>query len=220
MEVTIHVKYCTPKGTEADFQSAALPINQAIEIAQDFQTTGRVMSLYLQNQLGQELSLKELISYQAEIKQEPHNITIYFDGGFDLDLKLTGLGFSIYYDQNDRRYRLRKNARVTEITSNNEAEYAALELALKELAALEVHHQTIRIRGDSQVVINQLTGQWASLDQTLNKWADRIDHLLAKSGLCANYELIDRNTNREADRLASQALKDVAIDALIELKAE
>ena len=49
---------------------------------------------------------------------------------------------------------------LAELTSNNEAEYAALYLSLQELDLLNVHHLPVRFIGDSQVVINQMGGEW------------------------------------------------------------
>ncbi|WP_143521191.1 reverse transcriptase-like protein, partial [Pseudomonas sp. 2995-1] len=87
----------------------------------------------------------------------------------------SGLGCVIYYEKNKKNYRLRKNQSVTELKSNNEAEYAALYMALTELENLGVHHLPIQIIGDSQVVLNQLSGEWACMEEELNRWADRVD---------------------------------------------
>ncbi|MBO1913173.1 reverse transcriptase-like protein, partial [Microvirga sp. 3-52] len=135
-----------------------------------------------------------------------HNITVYFDGGFDQTTKGSGLGCVIYYDQNGKSYRLRQNASVLELTSNNEAEYAALHLCIKELENLNVHHTSVKIIGDSRVVINHLTEEWPAIEQNLYTWADRIEAKMKALGITPEYELVSRKGNTEADKLATQAL--------------
>ncbi|WP_224654344.1 hypothetical protein, partial [Escherichia coli] len=85
--------------------------------------------------------------YLKGIETEPHNITVFCDGGFDLATKAAGIGCVIYYDQNGKSYRLRRNASVEELLSNNEAEYAALYFSLQELELLNVHDLSVRFVG-------------------------------------------------------------------------
>ena len=82
----------------------------------------------------------------------------YFDGGYEHDTLLAGLGAVIYFKQNNQSYRIRRNSRLQEIESNNEAEYAAFYYLIQELEELGVHHIPVTFRGDSQVVLNQLAG--------------------------------------------------------------
>lgn len=104
------------------------------------------------------------------------------------------------------------------MTSNNEAEYAALNLAVEQLEEMGVHHQVIKIYGDSQVVINEMNGEWAVTDSVLSTWADKIDAKLQKLGLRPEYQYIDRKLNGEADQLANQALQEVEIYADIDIR--
>ncbi len=82
---------------------------------------------------------------------------------------------------------------------------------------MNVHHLPVRFIGDSQVVINQLTGEWPALENILSGWADRIDQKLKDLGVQPEYELVQRKLNSEADRLATQALNGVAITATSEV---
>ena len=79
---------------------------------------------------------------------------------------------------------------------------------------LGAHHLPIHIKGDSQVVINQLNGEWPAYEKNLAKWADQIDELLQKHGFEPHYEFIGRNYNKEADQLAAQALQEIVISAI------
>nr|ADD62400.1 ribonuclease H [Bacillus sp. BG-CS10] len=217
MNVTLEVTYSTTKGMRTTFHSEDMEAQQAIAIAEDFQRTGRLKQLVFRDERGSQWTLKELKKFLEEIKTEPHRLTVYFDGGFDLETRLSGLGCVIYYEQNNKSYRVRKNATVASLTSNNEAEYAALYLALHELAQLGAHHLPVTINGDSQVVINQLSGEWACAEDVLNRWADRIDEKLAELGLTPDYQVIPRKENREADQLATQALNGQEITSLSEV---
>ena len=151
------------------------------------------------------------------VEDEPQNVTVFFDGGFHKNEVLSGLGVAIYFEQNKKKWRIRKNALLEQLDSNNEAEYAAFYEALKQLEELGVHHQSCVFKGDSLVVLNQLSGEWPCYEQPLNRWIDRIEAKLKKLGLRPVYEPIGRKDNQEADGLATQALNGEKIFSKIEL---
>ena len=217
MHVLIEWTYKTPRGTETIFRSEEMRAAKALLFAEDIERTGRAKSIVFTDQLDTIWTLKEMRKYLKEIVTEPHNITVYFDGGFDRETNKSGMGCVIYYDQNGKSYRLRRNAHSVELISNNEAEYAALYLCLQELELLNVHHLPVRFIGDSQVVINQLSEEWPTLENNLSKWADRIEAKLKDLTIQATYELVGRKRNSEADRLATQALHDISITATSEI---
>jgi ribonuclease HI len=216
MNVRIQYTYKTPKGAETVFSSEEMSGEKALLITEDLERTGRMKNLVFLDSEDRTWTLKELKKYMKGIETEPHNVTVYFDGGFELETKKSGLGCAIYYEQNGKSFRLRKNALVSHLDTNNEAEYAALHLALNELEQLGVHHLPVRFVGDSQVVINQLTGEWPATEAELNRWADRIEALQQKLGITPSYDFVSRKKNQEADQLASQALKGVEITSTIE----
>ncbi|MHA6260609.1 reverse transcriptase-like protein [Sporosarcina sp. CAU 1771] len=218
MKVLIECSYRTPKGTETVFHSEEMKAAHAMLIAEDLVKTGRAKSLKFIDQYDNSWSVKEMKSYLIEIKTEPHNVTVYFDGGFDQATKASGLGCVIYYDQNGKSYRLRRSASVLELTSNNEAEYAALHLCIQELENLNVHHLPVRIIGDSRVVINHLTEEWPAIEQNLYNWADRIEAKMKTLEITPEYELVSRKGNTEADRLATQALNGIEVTATFEIE--
>ncbi|MBM7570881.1 ribonuclease H family protein [Aquibacillus albus] len=218
MNVRIEVTYKTRKGLETTFSSDEMRAGEALVIAEDLEKTGRVKHITFIDRRENTWTTKELNKYLEGIQTEPHNVTVYFDGGFDLETKKSGLGCAIYYEQNNKSLRLRKNAQVDELNTNNEAEYAALHLSLQELELLGVHHLPVTFIGDSQVVINQLDGEWPCVEEELNKWADRIEKKLDQLGIDPIYEVVSRKKNREADHLASQALKDTEISSTSEIE--
>ena len=220
MNILIEWMYKLPKGAETIFRSEMMPAAQALLFADDLSRTGRAKNIAFIDQFDSTWTVKEMKGYLKGIETEPHNVKVYFDGGFDHESKRSGLGCVIYYEQSGKSYRLRRNASSAELTSNNEAEYAALHLCLQELELLNVHHLPVRFIGDSQVVINQLTGEWAVVEQILSRWADRIDAKLKALGIQPTYELVQRKLNSEADRLATQSLNGVSITATIEITAD
>jgi ribonuclease HI len=209
--ISIEFTYKTPKGIEGRFRSDELETVEAISIAEDLEKNGRLMKLTFMDNHGNEWTLKQLKKFMSEIKEEPHHITIYFDGGYDIEKRIAGLGCAIYYEQNDKKYRLRKNALVEGLASNNEAEFAALSLSLKELELLAAHHLPVTFIGDSLVVINQLNGDWPCYEEELSIWIDRIEDHMKRLGITPSYEAVSRKNNREADQLATQALREIEI---------
>ncbi|MFC5713059.1 ribonuclease H family protein [Thalassorhabdus alkalitolerans] len=217
MKVSLEVKYKTPKGTETSFTSEEMKVEKALLIAEDLQKTGRVKEVIFVDQLQTTWTIKEIKKYVEEVETEPHNITVYFDGGFDHSSRKSGLGCAIYYEQNGKSFRMRKNAQVDDLDTNNEAEYAALYFGLQELELLGVHHLPVTFIGDSQVVVNQLNGEWPCMEETLNTWAERIERKIKELGITPEFTLVTRKKNQEADQLASQALKDIEITSTLEI---
>lgn len=216
MKVLIELDYKTSKGTETSFRSEEMPAAHAMLIAEDLEKTGRAKNVKFVDRFDSSWTMKELKGYLKGIETEPHHVTVYFDGGFDHETREAGLGCVIYYDQNGKSYRLRRNALVEGLVSSNEAEYAALHLCLKELEMLEVHHLPVRFIGDSRVVIKHMTEEWPVIEQNLYSWADRIEAKMKLLGIDPEYELVSRKRNTEADRLATQALKGIDVLATIE----
>ena len=183
LKILIEWTYKTPRGAETKFRSEEMPLAKALLLAEDMEKTGRVKSMTLMDSFDSTWTVKEMKRYLKELETEPHNVTVYFDGGFDRATNRSGLGCVIYYEQNGKSYRLRRNAPSDELTTNNEAEYAALYLSLQELEYLNVHHLPVRFIGDSQVVINQLGEEWPVLEKILLGWADRVEKKLKDLGI-------------------------------------
>lgn len=218
MKFTIIWTYQGKNTPQVEFRSDELSPETALAITEDLLKTGKAKSITLLDHYNTTWQLKELKKYLQEMDTTPHNVTVYFDGGFDIGEKLSGLGIAIYYEQNGKKYRLRKNMKLEYLDSNNEAEYAALHFAIDELQNLDVHHQTVTIIGDSQVVINQMSGEWPVYEQNLASWADRIDEKLKRLNITPEFQLVPREQNGEADSLASQALKNIEITAKLEIE--
>jgi ribonuclease HI len=112
-------------------------------------------------------------------------IGIIFDGGSKGN---PGIGYGSYAlrwpGQSQQIVQLQFGDGVT----NNEAEYdtlaAALEAVVKRLRELKADPMTARveIRGDSQLVINQVLGEWKCSDDRMRQRRDRVRSLLREFG--------------------------------------
>lgn len=205
------------KGAPLFFTSDYMDGERALIAGDELEKSGKVMNLLFIDELGSEWSLKELRKLTAVIEAEPHNITLYFDGGFTKGTNEAGLGAIIYYSQGKKNFRLRANEHIEEMETNNEAEYAALYFALGLLEELGVHHLPCEIKGDSQVVLKQLEGEWPCFEENLNRWLDRIEEKMKSLGIEPTYTAITRKDNKEADRLATQALEGTSIKSTMEI---
>lgn len=195
-----------------------IPVQEALFLSEDLEKTGRIAKLNFLDETDASWLKKHLKKYLESLKEEPHNVLIYFDGGYNEEQRLSGVGVSIYYEQNDKYFRLRKNDRLEQLNSNNEAEFAALFAAINELENLGVHHLPITVKGDSLVVINQAKGEWPCYEEEHIRWLDRIEAKIKELGLTVTFEAISRSENKEADHLATQALAETFIDATSEVK--
>lgn len=220
MNIRIEWIYKIPKGAETVFSSTEISAANAMLIAEDLERTGRAKSIAFIDQFDSSWTIKEMKGYLKGIETEPHNVSVYFDAGFDRETSRSGLGCVIYYEQNGKSYRLRSNAPASEHTSNNDAEYAALYFSLQELEILKVHHLPVRFIGDSKVVINQMSGDWLVIEEDLSNWMERIEVKLKELGIQAEYEQVPRKSNAEADRLATQALNGMEITGTRELNTD
>lgn len=201
---------------EINFQSELLHGEDAIKLAEELENRLQIKVHFVDINDSEWLKkdVKKLV--EKEIT-EPTNIMIYFDGGYDLQSKVAGLGICIYYSQNGKRIRMRKNKMLTGLDNNNEAEYAALEYAINELNWLEVKQQEIAIRGDSKVVLQQLLGEWSVYEETFQNYINRIEKKLLNHQISPVFEILLRNENKEAHNLATQALEGIEIDSSLEI---
>lgn len=217
MKYQIEWKYKVRGNQNVLFTSEWLHSELAIETGELLEKAGKALDITFIDEMNTSWSLKELRKLTAEIETEPHEVILYFDGGFNNETNEAGLGAVIYYRQGKKKYRLRANERIEEMESNNEAEYAALFFALNLLEELGVHHLPCDIQGDSQVVLKQLEGDWPCYEENLNQWLDRIEDKIKKLGIEPRYQSILRKDNKEADKLASQALEGKMINSKMQI---
>jgi len=89
--------------------------------------------------------------------------------------------------------------------TNNQAEYAALIRALE--AADEYGFDEIDVRGDSQLIVKQVRGEWNANDPELREKRVRVRELLERFDRWSIGH-VPREINERADDLANEALDD------------
>ncbi|OCA92805.1 reverse transcriptase-like protein [Pseudobacillus wudalianchiensis] len=195
------------RGRKTEFESDWISKEAVLPIIEDLTKTGRMKAAAIIDELLNEWTVKEFTKLNKKLDEEPGEVEVYFDGGYDRDTQTAGIGIVVYYKKNGEDWRCRVNERLLQLESNNEAEYAALYKAIGLLEEIGVKQVPVTITGDSHVVLKQLSGEWPCFDETLNKWLDRIEHKMEKLRLTPLYKPVDRRQNKEADKLANQALQ-------------
>ncbi|MDV2683916.1 reverse transcriptase-like protein [Alkalihalophilus lindianensis] len=212
MKIRIEWIYRIPKGNRTFFmQSEFMTLNDVLLLSSDLEKSGRLKSIEYFDQQDRSWTKKELDKLSKIHETEPQDVSVYVDGGYDKNTKLAGLGIVIYFTQHQKKWRIRRNEQIEYITDNNEAELAAMHVAMQLLEENEVRHQTITLYSDSQVAVNQASGEWPSYEENYRLWLDKIDDLKEKMKLEVQYVQIERKDNKEADQLANQALSGIEI---------
>ncbi|MBP2241289.1 ribonuclease HI [Cytobacillus eiseniae] len=199
------------------FTSDWLEGEQALVIGEDIEKSGRMLDLSFHDERGTTWNLKEMKKLLEEIEEEPHDLTIFFDGGFDKESSQAGLGAVIYYKQGKKKFRIRANERFDEIENNSEAEYAAMYFTVLLLEEMNVQNMSCEFKGDAQGVLMQLKGEWPCYEENLNRWLDRIEEKLKKLHVHSRFTPIPRTANKEADKLATQALEGKIINSKMQI---
>lgn len=89
------------------------------------------------------------------------------------------------------------------VATNNVAEYQGLIAGLR--AASELNAETVDVRMDSKLVVEQMSGRWKIKHPSMQPLA-REAQALARTFRTVTYEWIPRERNRQADRLANEAM--------------
>ncbi|MER2060797.1 MAG: reverse transcriptase-like protein, partial [Niallia sp.] len=194
-----------------------IPSSLALDMGEELEKRSDAIDITFYDERGTSWSLKELRKLNEEIEEEPHDFTIYFDGGYHKETRTAGIGVVLFFQHGKKKFRVRANELFHDILSNNEAEYAALFHALNLLEELDVRDVTCEVKGDSQVVLKQLEGEWPCYEEELNSWLDRIEAKIKKLHLNMVYTSIGRNDNKEADKLATQSLEGKRIYSKMQL---
>ncbi|OLP65054.1 hypothetical protein BACPU_20100 [Bacillus pumilus] len=206
-------------GSIAFFQEDWLELKEALLLAKHIDKKEPQSLLSFEDEKGAMWSTKELEKLKEVLQLEPDQLRVYFDASFRKETGASGLGIVIYYTLGEEAYRVRKNQSFQGKT-NNEAEYAALYEAIQVLKDLGAGRNSVTIKGDSLVVMNQLKGEWPCYDDVHSNWLDRIEASLKELKLTPTYEVIDRKENTEADQLARQILANVPIESKLKLEVD
>lgn len=128
-------------------------------------------------------------------------LDIYIDGASKGNPGDAAVGIVINKQGGER---LKEIAREIGQATNNVAEYTALIFALQEAAHLKA--DALNIFTDSELVYNQLAGQYKVRDSKIQLLFDQVKPLL-NGFKRVDLKHIPREQNKEADKLASSVLK-------------
>jgi ribonuclease HI len=138
--------------------------------------------------------------YVAEDTSNSEELLIYTDGGSRGNPGPSASGFVI--QTNDERL-LYEDGKYLGITTNNQAEYQAVKLALEK--ALELGGRRLNLRLDSQLVVNQLIGSYQIKNRDLWPIHQSIKQLIKKFEK-VTFTHVRREFNREADAMVNKIL--------------
>ena len=89
------------------------------------------------------------------------------------------------------------------VATNNVAEYQGLIAGLR--AARELNAETVDVRMDSKLVVEQMSGRWKIKHPSMQPLAREAQEVAGAFGKIT-YEWIPRERNKQADRLANEAM--------------
>ena len=127
-------------------------------------------------------------------------IDIYVDGGSRGNPGPAGIGCVLY---DESRKKIKDFSKYIGLATNNIAEYNAVIYGLQE--ALFQKIDAIRLFLDSELVAQQLAGEYRVKDAKIKPLFEQVLHLI--SGFKkVEIKRIDREKNKEADKLVNKAI--------------
>lgn len=129
-----------------------------------------------------------------------NKLIIYTDGGARGNPGPAGIGAAIY---DEHKKMVAEVSEYLGVATNNQAEYKALIAAFRKAADLGAKELDCYL--DSELVVKQLKGEYRVKDKDLAKLFLDI-HNLSLSFKHISYTHIPRERNKEADRLANEAM--------------
>ena len=144
----------------------------------------------------------------TEITQK--EIVIFTDGGARGNPGHAGIGAALYIrDRSTAEIDPTTMTLIKQVskyigeTTNNVAEYTALQTALETASELEIKH--VRCVLDSELVVKQLNGEYRIKEPTLQVLAQKVK-VAAKAFESVTYSHVRREKNKLADQLVNQAI--------------
>src|SRR6056297_3261246 len=138
---------------------------------------------------------------ETVLRDEGGHAYVYFDGACRGNPGPSSVGWVIVTSEGVAAEGSETIGRAT----NNQAEYEALIRALR--AARDYGFDTVEVKGDSELIVKQVTGAWNTNDPELREHRVTVRELLTAFD---DWELshVPREINERADKLANEALDD------------
>jgi len=150
-----------------------------------------------------EYSMEELLDNEDEeckYEKEENQYMLYFDGCSKGNPGLGGAGAVLYKDGEEV---WGSSQLVGEKVTNNVAEYSGLIMGLNEVFTRNI--KKIIVRGDSQLVIKQMKGEYKVKSSSLVEYYQQAKLLESYFDKIV-FEHVYRNKNKRADELSNMAL--------------
>lgn len=106
MKYKLEWNYKTGKNEKIQFTSDWISTELAIQAGEELEKLGKASDIYFYDEIGTSWILKELKKLVTEIEDDPHEITVYFDGGFQKETNTAGLGVVIFLNKGKRNIEL------------------------------------------------------------------------------------------------------------------
>ncbi|GAA2442304.1 bifunctional RNase H/acid phosphatase [Streptomyces macrosporus] len=133
--------------------------------------------------------------------ESPRSFVVEADGGSRGNPGPAGYGAVVRDARTGRA--LSETAEYIGTATNNVAEYRGLIAGLRAARALDPE-ATVRVRMDSKLVVEQMSGRWKIKHPDLRPLAAEAASILPPDAV--SYEWIPRERNKHADRLANEAM--------------
>jgi len=130
-------------------------------------------------------------------------VTVFFDGGSRGNPGPAAIGAVVIDTTLAPPMAIAEVSETIGVTTNNVAEYRALIAGLEAARALGA--RSVSVRGDSKLVIEQVTGRWRVKQPHLQPLRARVCELLEEFE-AVDLEHVRRERNRDADALVNAAL--------------
>lgn len=131
------------------------------------------------------------------------NLIVYTDGASRGNPGNAGIGVVLY---DDKENELKKHKKFIGQQTNNIAEYTALVESLNLLESLALNDSKITFYSDSNLLVNQISGNFIIRNEGLRKLSLEFWRLVKKLGLEFDIIHIPRDKNKVADKLANEAI--------------
>ena len=155
-------------------------------------------------QLTQPIDVEAMAAATAQVSSTPPLTAgaLYFDGGSRGNPGIAGCG-AVLYDKPGGEEVWSLSAFIGKSKTNNDAEYEALIHGLEKCVADGITH--LQAYGDSQLIVNQVNGQWKVKKPELQGLHKRACALKKRfQSFALSY--IPREQNTRADQLANRAM--------------
>lgn len=130
------------------------------------------------------------------------SIVVFTDGGARNNPGPAGAG-GVIYENGEKKAEFAQF--LGDKQTNNWAEYEAVVIALGKLLEMGLRDHDIQFKLDSQLVVEQISGNWKIKEPTLRSQAGKVHSLLKDFGN-VTFTHVPREENKEADKLVNEAI--------------